>query len=281
MERIAMVTGANQGLGLALVRGLARRLAAQDLVYLTARDPARGEAALDQLGATAARVRFEQLDVTGEDSISRFAAMLLERHGGVDLVASNAAARIVKERPQAEQVRDFVRTNNHGCRQLLGQLLPLLKAGARCVIVASSFGRLSNLAPPLRPLFDTDHRSLDDIERVMDAYVEAVERGEAAARGWPEWINVASKVGQVAAARIAARLVSASRPGDGILVNAVCPGLIDTGASRPWFDDMSRAQSPDEAARAVIDLLLTPPGAAGAPHGQLMRFGAALPWVDD
>jgi NAD(P)-dependent dehydrogenase (short-subunit alcohol dehydrogenase family) len=64
---------------------------------------------------------------------------------------------------------------------------------------------------------------------------------------------------------------------DGTLIAAVCPGLIDTDASRPWFDDMSQAQSPAQAAEALLELALSP-SADPAHHGQLVRFGQALDW---
>ena len=277
MGKIALVTGANQGLGLALVRGLADKLGPDDIVYLTARDPAKGNAALASLGSMRAQLRFERLDVTDEPSIADLADTIRDRHGDLDIVASNAAARITKERSQAEQVRAFIETNNHGSRRLLGHLMPLLRPGARYAIIASSFGRLANLPPHLHPLFDTDRLSLDEIEVSMDAYVEAMENGNAKKDGWPDWINIPSKIGQVATARVAARLIRETRPEDDILINAACPGLIDTDASRPWFDDMSKAQSPDQAARAVIDLLLHP-RTSNAPNGELIRFGQVLPW---
>lgn len=71
---------------------------------------------------------------------------------------------------------------------------------------------------------------------------------------WPEWINIPSKIGQVATARTAARDKAVAGPGDGILINAVCPGLVDADASRPRFDDMSEAQSPSHAAEPIVDL---------------------------
>ncbi|MEM9626164.1 MAG: SDR family NAD(P)-dependent oxidoreductase [Pseudomonadota bacterium] len=277
MGRIALVTGANQGLGLALVRGLATELGPDDVVYLTARDPAKGRAALESLGTMRAQLAFERLDVTEEQSIADLADTIRDRHGGLDIVASNAAARITKERSEAEQVRTFIETNNHGSCRLLKRLMPLLRPGAHYAIIASSFGRLSNLPSHFHPLFDTDRLSLDDIEASMDAYVEAMEGGSAAKDGWPDWINVPSKIGQVATARVAARLTRETRPDDDILINAACPGLIDTEASRPWFDDMSKAQSPDDAARAVVDLLLSPK-IPDAPSGELIRFGQVLPW---
>ena len=277
MSKVAVVTGANQGLGFALVKGLANRLSQDDVVYLTARSQDRGGAALQEIGITTAEMRFAQLDVADASSVSRLAELLKTQHGGVDIVASNAAARIAKDVPQSQQARDFVATNNHGSRSLYGALLPLLNANSRYVMVASSFGQLRNLPPRLHHFFDTGTLSLDDIETSMDRYVEAVETGTAAAAGWPEWINIPSKIGQVATARIAARDLAMTRPKDGILVNAVCPGLLDTAASRPWFDSMENALHPDDGAVPIIDLLLTPDG-SDSPNGQLVQFGRILPW---
>ena len=58
---------------------------------------------------------------------------------------------------------------------------------------------------------------------------------------------------------------------------ALCPGLIDTAASRPWFGDMSSAQSPAEAARWPVELALA--GEFDAEfYGELAQFGRILPW---
>jgi carbonyl reductase 1 len=64
---------------------------------------------------------------------------------------------------------------------------------------------------------------------------------------------------------------------DGILVASVCPGLFDTPTSRPWFDDFSDAQTPEEAAVALLDLAVAP-DVDPALYGELVRFGPVLPW---
>jgi NAD(P)-dependent dehydrogenase (short-subunit alcohol dehydrogenase family) len=145
------------------------------------------------------------------------------------------------------------------------------------LVVASAFGSLRELPPHLHRRFDTDVMSLEDVDATMRAWSRAVEEGRAADEGWPDWINVPSKIGQVAAVRVLARERRAADARSGTLIAAVCPGLIDTAASRPWFDDMSTAQTPIEAAVALLRLALEP---AADPrfYGELVQFGRIIPW---
>ncbi|MBA3554439.1 MAG: SDR family NAD(P)-dependent oxidoreductase [Gemmatimonadales bacterium] len=128
-EHVAVVTGANQGLGYALVETFCRVLGPDWVVYLTTRDPDRGQAATAALRAAGHDPTFHPLDVTLPGSVLALAEMLQSRHGGIDLVISNAAARIDPATPQAAQVRGFVDTNNHGTTRLMRALGPLLRDG--------------------------------------------------------------------------------------------------------------------------------------------------------
>lgn len=139
------------------------------------------------------------------------------------------------------------------------------------------FGSLRYLDERLHDRFDTEHQSLDELTAVMDEYVDLVESGRDQAAGWPNSINIASKIGQVAAVRIMARDRAAEARARGILINATCPGLVDTEASRPWFADMSGAQSPDEAATDVLWLATLPAGTT-EPYGELVQHRVVQPW---
>lgn len=269
MTRIAVVTGGNQGLGLALVRGLSKRLGPEATVYLTARNRERGEAAVKALEAEGLPPRFEQLDVTDDASVTALAATLRQRHGGIDIVLSNAAARISPELSNDEQVRGFFDTNNVGTHRVMRAFGPLLRDGGRFIVVASFFGALRHLPPALRPQFE--HRTLDQLEDVFDSYVELVETGRAEAAGWPAWINVPSKAGQVASMRAFVDELGDEAAKRDIVVTAACPGLVDTEASRPWFDDMSSAKTADEAAVDVLWLATLPAGSR-AQHGKLVQY---------
>jgi len=277
-SRIALVTGANQGIGLALAAGLAARLDPGDLVVLSGRDAARvARAAGDVAGAPATRSRVtgQVLDVADADAVARVAAELAERHGGVDVVLSNAAARIVPDRPPAAQIDEFVAVGNGGAHAVLRSFGPVLRPGGRLIVVASSLGTLDRLDLRLHHLLDGV--PLAAVEATVEAWRAAVHAGTAQQLGWPEWINVPSKVAQVAAVRAVA---AERRAGDlpaGTLVAAVCPGLVDTPASRPWFDDFSRALTPAQAARTVLDLVLRA-DVDPATYGELVRNGRVVPW---
>lgn len=274
--RLALITGANQGLGFALAEGLAARMAPEDTVLLTGRNAKRVAEAVGRVAGASARVVGRPLDVTDTVAVQRFADRVQERHGGIDIVFSNAGARMTPDESPESQVDAVVETYNLGAIRMLRSFGPVLKPGGQFLVVASSFGTLGHLDPRLRPLFD-DVRSLDDLERVLTSWRDAVHNGTAEAQGWPRWLNVPSKIAQVAAVRVVAAQRREADLRDGTLIASVCPGLIDTGASRPWFTDMSQAQTPAESAEALLELALAD-RVNPAYYGELVRFGQVLPW---
>ncbi|MET7394475.1 SDR family NAD(P)-dependent oxidoreductase [Dactylosporangium sp. NPDC005572] len=264
----ALITGANQGLGFALAAELAARLRPDDRVLVTGRNRERVEMAAKSIGKEA-RV----LDVTDATAVSALA----EELGQVDLVFSNASAMLTPDRTQEEQADEFIAVANGGAQAILREFGPILRPGGRLIVVASSLGTLGGLDPRLRPLFD-DGVTLDDVERAVEGWRRAIHDGTAAQQGWPRWINVPSKVAQVAAVRAVAAGRRRADLATETLVAAVCPGLVDTPLSRPWFADFSRAQSPAKAAGRLLDAVLPFDPAL---YGELSRFGRVLDWHGD
>lgn len=278
VSRIALVTGANQGLGRALVEGLAARLDPADLVLLTGRDRRRvtdAAAEVTRLPGTRARVEGTVLDVTDTDAIARLAEELRARHGGVDIVLSNAVARLLPEESQSARADEFIDVSNTATHTILRRFGPVLRPGGRLLVVASSLGTLGRLDPRLHHLFDG--ASLDQVESAVESWRAAVHAGTAEAAGWPRWLNVPSKVAQVAAVRAVAARRRDRDLATGTLVAAVCPGMVDTATSRPWFSDYSQAQTPAEAASAVLDVVLAE-HVDPSLYGELIRFGKPLDW---
>ncbi|GAA0674650.1 MULTISPECIES: SDR family NAD(P)-dependent oxidoreductase [Streptomyces] len=279
-SRIALVTGANQGLGRALVEGLAARMQPDDLVLLTGRDHQRVTVAAQEVGllpGTRARVEGRVLDVTDTDAVVGLADDLSTRYGGADVVISNAVARLLPEESQAERADEFIDVSNTATHTILRAFGPVLRPGGRLLVVASSLGTLGHLDPRLHHLFDG--ASLDQVEYAVESWRGAIHHRTAQEAGWPVWLNVPSKVAQVAAVRAVAAERRAHDLAASTLIASVCPGMVDTATSRPWFSDYSQAQTPAQAAEAVLDLVFTE-HVDPALYGELVRFGKALDWHD-
>ena len=87
-SRVALVTGANKGIGFAITRDHCRKFSGD--VVLTARDKARGKAAVQQLQAEGLSPRFHQLDIDDLQSIRALRDFLLKEYGGLDVLVNNA-----------------------------------------------------------------------------------------------------------------------------------------------------------------------------------------------
>ena len=79
--RVAIVTGANKGIGLAIVRGICKQFDGD--VILTSRDPERGAIAVKQLEEEGLKVKYHQLDIDSRDSISALKEFLKKTYNGI------------------------------------------------------------------------------------------------------------------------------------------------------------------------------------------------------
>jgi len=143
--RIAIVTGANAGLGYRVALELARKGAR---VILTARDPARGTAAVERLRAEVPGASAERgdLDLASLASVQRFAAAVLDRGEGLDLLVNNAGVMAIPDRQTtADGFERQLGTNHLGHFALTGRLLPALlrRPGSRVVTVSSNNHKLT------------------------------------------------------------------------------------------------------------------------------------------
>lgn len=275
-SRIAVVTGANQGLGRALAEGLAARMAPRDLILLTGRDPERVHTAAAEVaaGPATAQVQGRVLDVRDSDAI----AALAQELGEVDIIFSNATARMSPDADPADEVDAVAETSNLATTSVLRAFAPRIRPGGRLVIVASALGTLDKLDERVAGRFaDAAEADLDAVDELVADWRDAVHDGRTDQEGYGRWLNIPSKVAQVAAVRALARERRGEDLAHGRLLMALCPGLIDTDASRPWFEDMSAAQTPAQAASWPVELALAPEFDP-AFYGELVQFGKVLPW---
>ena len=150
---IALITGANKGIGFETARQLGARGAT---VLAGARDEARGVAAERALRDGGAEARYVPLDVTDAKSAQQAADWIEEEYGRLDILVNNAA--IARGGPPSETDLDAMRqvyeTNVFGVIIVTNAMLPLLRRApaARIVNVSSEVGSITSMTDPASPL---------------------------------------------------------------------------------------------------------------------------------
>ena len=144
--RIAIVTGANTGIGLETARMLAQKGAD---VVLACRNPEKGQKALDSILADKPKghASVEALDLSDLDSVAAFARAFAKKHEKLDLLVNNAGVMVP---PLGRTTQGFelqFGTNHLGHFALTARLLPLLEKtkGARIVVVSSTASNMGKI----------------------------------------------------------------------------------------------------------------------------------------
>ena len=220
-KKVAVVTGANRGIGFETCRQLAKH---GMKVVLTARDKEKGSAAAERLRSEGLDVDFLPLDVSDDASVQEFARRIKTTYGRVDVLVNNAGIMIDGKTRDAEAgtgvmqakvetLRLTMEVNVYGALRVTQALLPLMqKEDARIVNVSSGMGQLSDMNG-----------------------------------GWPGYRI--SKTGLNALTRIFADELKQT----GIRVNSICPGWVKT--------DMGGAgatRTPQQGADTIVWLATAP-----------------------
>lgn len=155
-KRVALVTGANKGIGLEIARQLAE---AGNRVIIGARDRAKAAAAVATLAAAGLDAGWVQLDVTDVSSIAAAAAKIEADHGRLDILVNNAGIFDFEDAaPGAaslDAVRRVIETNFIGALAVTQAMLPMLHraTSGRIVNLSSSLGSLALNADPASPYY--------------------------------------------------------------------------------------------------------------------------------
>jgi NAD(P)-dependent dehydrogenase (short-subunit alcohol dehydrogenase family) len=246
---VALVTGANQGIGLQIAKDL---VAHGFTVLVGSRNLNRGEVAAKQVGPDA---RALQLDVTDPASIAAAAKRIREELGRLDVLVNNAAISNTSKKPDMsvqeyakltlpsnvslDEMREVWDTNVFGVLAVTQAMLPLLRqaSAARIVNVSSGVGSLTRNADPafqwrsiFGPVYPASKTALNAITLAMAIELEST----------------------------------------GIKVNAACPGHTKTN-----LNNYTGTRTVEEGAREPVRLALLGPD---GPTGTFSNEDGPLPW---
>lgn len=257
MRRI-LVTGANKGIGLAIVKAILSEHA-DTLVYLGARDAARGREALTQLAAEQPRwkerIQVIELDVADDASVARAARLVRESLGGEALygIVNNAGIGGSRE---LEAVLD---TNTLGVRRVCEACVSSIGPGGRVVNVTSAAGPsfVATCSPERQRFFLDPGLTWPQLEAFMAECVKSA--GDTAALA-AQGITKLDAYGLSKACANSYTLILA-REHPELKVNACTPGFILTDMTRGYAESSGKSaaelgmKTPAEGARAPLHLL--------------------------
>jgi NAD(P)-dependent dehydrogenase (short-subunit alcohol dehydrogenase family) len=170
-SKVAVVSGANRGIGREVVRQLAER---GYTVVLGARDLAKGEEAAREIGKNVVAM---ELDVSSDSSVAQFIKQVKAKFGHVDVLVNNAGTMYDSWQKASdadlEKAHQAYETNIWGAWRLAKAAIPLMrKNGGRIVNVSSEAGSIAKLgAGP--PAYATSKAALNALTRVLAAELKS------------------------------------------------------------------------------------------------------------
>lgn len=240
-DTIAMVTGANKGIGFET----ARQLAMQGVtVILGGRSLEAAQAAAARITASGLKADAVQLDVTDDASIMRAAELISQKYGRVDILVNNAG--IMKDAfdasPSAQKIatwRETFDTNLFGLVSATRAFLPLLRK--------SSKGRIVNVSSVLGSMA----ANIDPTSDFYNFKIPAYNISKTAVNAWT--VHLAYELA-----------------GEGIKVNAAHPGFVKTD-----LHGVDAPVTPEEGALTSVRLSLLPDD---GPTGKFFHGDDELAW---
>ncbi|MFE9627180.1 SDR family oxidoreductase [Streptomyces sp. NPDC006527] len=191
MERIALVTGANKGIGFAVARQLGER---GIVVLVGARDEVLGKQAADALAADGVTALPLRLDVTDPDCVAEAAREIERRYGRLDILVNNAgiAGRFTGAPGEATaaDLREVYEINVFGVVTVTHAMLPLLRRSpaGRVVNLSSHVGSLTLNSDPGSPLAGVNMIAYQSSKTALNAVTVAYAKE---LRGTPIKVNAA------------------------------------------------------------------------------------------
>ena len=188
-QRVAVVTGANKGIGFQVVKILCEKFDGD--VFLCSRNQGRGEHAVEELRKIGLNPYFFKLDIGDRGDVQQLKKKLHAEYGGIDLLINNAAINFVprEDKTPEENIKsqvDTVNTNYFATAWLCDDIFPMMKSGSRVVNVSSSAGMLSFLKnEAITAELSSASLTRARLDEIALQYINDLQNGTDNENGWP------------------------------------------------------------------------------------------------
>nr|CAB3228058.1 carbonyl reductase [NADPH] 1-like [Phallusia mammillata] len=269
LTRVAVVTGANRGIGLAIVKSLAAKF--DGTVYLTARDHSKGNEAVNQIRNEGLSIKFHQLDIDDHASIKTLHEYLQSEYGGLDVLINNAGIKMKDD--QASKARPVINTNFFGTLAISKTVLPIIKPNGRVVNIAGFISAMAmkKCSADLQKEFRSEDITEDQLIKHMEEFVTLAEQGKHVQSGYADMPYGVSKIGVAVVSKILAKQLQNMGKKD-VLLNSCCPGWVHTDMGGP-----KAPKTPKQGAETPVYLALLPPNTY-EPHGKYVSGKRVQKW---
>lgn len=213
---IAVVTGSNRGIGLAIVSQLAQSTTPL-LIYATS----RSGKSLDIAASNDNEIRYAPLDISDAGSVNQLVADL--EH--VDILINNAGINLDSDY-NFTNAKKTLDVNYLGTLRSCQAFLSIMPANGRSRIVNVTSGacQLGNYAPTIQKRFRDPSMTLDSLNMMANEYIEAVRNNREEETGWKH-VEASYSVSKSCVTALTAVL---ARENKGVLINCCCPGWVRT-----------------------------------------------------
>lgn len=241
-SKIIVVTGANKGIGKAIVKQLVLQAPQpwKELdsvtIYLTSRNQALGLKALEDLEKELEEkkprgfcLRHHSLDIDSTESISALSEFIKKEHNGLDILVNNAAIAFKGSAFDSEIVRKSLDTNYYGTLNMMKYFLPLMREDGRIINVSSMVGSLKNVNKTLQDKFNNPKLTISQLNELMEEYASSIDDNSFSDKGWPKSAYGVSKIGVTGLTKIYAhQQQQEDEKNEPVLIRACHPGYVNT-----------------------------------------------------
>jgi NAD(P)-dependent dehydrogenase (short-subunit alcohol dehydrogenase family) len=184
-QRVIIVTAANKGIGLELVKKLAKESPVNNnVILLGSRDLKRGQDALVRLGSPP-NIHLLQFDISSEESIARATDEIKSKYSGqLNVIINNAA--IGEAEVTVNLDREMFCINYSGIKTLNEHLFPLIQENGRVINVTSGCGPilLYEASKDLQEKYSLSTLTIEELDRLVEDFILAIERNSLEELGY-------------------------------------------------------------------------------------------------